>query len=59
MSSSEDEIMEIVNVPSSSDNDLSILSKTTSNITKPDILKKSDRQINTVTFQKGQEFNSK
>ncbi len=31
MSSSEDEIMEIVNVPSSSDNDLSILSKTTSN----------------------------
>jgi len=40
MSSSEDEIMEIVNVPSSSDNDLSILSKTTSNITKPDILKK-------------------
>ncbi|CAF3163456.1 unnamed protein product [Rotaria sp. Silwood2] len=31
MSSSEDEIMEIINVPSSSDNDLSILSKTTSN----------------------------
>jgi hypothetical protein len=48
MSSSEDEIMEIINVPSSSDNDLSILSKTTSNtivanISSPSVSKENKR----------------